>query len=90
MRPRAPVRHEAERNHSGYPYFASGRPSSNRGDWAGSTRLEGGQDPVTVVVRRGDSLWSIARRFSVSTRQIMEWNRLPSAVIHPGDRLEIK
>lgn len=70
--------------------IASGTPSSNRGDSAGSTRLESGQGPVTVVVRRGDSLWSIARRFSVSTRQIMEWNRLPSAVIHPGDRLEIK
>ncbi|MCG8467557.1 MAG: LysM peptidoglycan-binding domain-containing protein [Gemmatimonadetes bacterium] len=57
---------------------------------APQTRSEVQGGPVTVVVRRGDSLWSIARRYSVSTRQIMEWNRLTSARIYPGDRLEIK
>ena len=46
--------------------------------------------PVTIVVREGDSLWLIARRHSVSTRQIIEWNRLSSSLIHPGDRLEIR
>ena len=46
--------------------------------------------PMTVVVREGDSLWLIARRYSVSTRQIIEWNRLSSSLIHPGDRLEIR
>lgn len=46
--------------------------------------------PLTVVVERGDSLWSIARRFSVSTRQIMDWNGLSTTTIRPGDRLEIK
>jgi len=45
---------------------------------------------VTVVVRRGDSLWTIARRYSVSTRDIMQWNGLNSTVIRPGDRLEIR
>ncbi len=69
---------------------ASAGSRSTRGNSVGSTTLESAQGPVTVVVQRGDSLWSIARRFSVSTSQIMEWNRLPSAVIHPGDRLEIK
>ncbi|WP_419166771.1 LysM peptidoglycan-binding domain-containing protein [Candidatus Palauibacter sp.] len=46
--------------------------------------------PMTVVVREGDSLWLIARRYSVSTRQIIEWNRLSSSLIRPGDRLEIR
>jgi len=66
---------------------ASPRPG---GTTASSGSVETQQGPVTVVVRRGDSLWSIARTFSVSTRQIMEWNSLTSAVIRPGDRLEIK
>ncbi|WP_419161330.1 LysM peptidoglycan-binding domain-containing protein [Candidatus Palauibacter sp.] len=47
-------------------------------------------DPLTIVVRPGDSLWLIARRHSVSTRQIIEWNRLSSTLIRPGDRLEIR
>ena len=61
-----------------------------------ATAREGGQvaarpsGPVTVVVREGDSLWLIARRYSVSTRQIIEWNGLSSSVIQPGDRLQIR
>ena len=49
-----------------------------------------GAGPVTIVVRPGDSLWLIARRHSVSTRELIEWNRLSSTRIHPGDRLEIR
>ncbi len=45
---------------------------------------------ATVVVRRGDTLWAIARRYNVSTRQLMSWNGLTSASIHPGDRLEVR
>jgi len=42
------------------------------------------------VVRRGDSLWSIARRFGVSHRQIATWNGLRvNATIRPGKRLLI-
>jgi membrane-bound lytic murein transglycosylase D len=46
--------------------------------------------PSTVVVRRGDTLWAIARRYNVSTRELMNWNGLTSASIHPGDRLEVR
>lgn len=45
--------------------------------------------PTTVTVRRGDTLWAIARRHNVSTRQIIAWNNLSSTVIRPGDRLRI-
>lgn len=45
--------------------------------------------PRTVTVRRGDTLWSIARRHGVSTRQLIAWNNLRSSVIHPGDRLRV-
>ncbi len=45
--------------------------------------------PRTITVRRGDTLWSLARRHGVSTRDLMSWNNLSSSVIHPGDRLRI-
>ncbi len=41
-------------------------------------------------VRRGDSLWKIARRFNLSTKQIKDWNNLSSDRIKPGTRLIIK
>ncbi|WP_457573714.1 LysM peptidoglycan-binding domain-containing protein [Desulfolithobacter sp.] len=41
-------------------------------------------------VRSGDSLWTIARRFQVSARDIKRWNNLRTSMIHPGKRLVIK
>lgn len=43
----------------------------------------------TVTVRRGDSLWTIARAHGVSTRDLMTMNNLKSSTIHPGDRLTV-
>lgn len=48
------------------------------------------QTARTVVVQRGDSLWTIARRYSVSTGDLMRWNGLTSTVIKVGDRLEVR
>ncbi len=45
---------------------------------------------VTYRVRNGDSLWTIARKFRVSTKEIRDWNNLNSNMIHPGSRLLIK
>jgi membrane-bound lytic murein transglycosylase D len=55
-----------------------------------SARASRPSGPSTVVVRRGDTLWAIARRYNVSTRELMSWNGLRSASIHPGDRLEVR
>ncbi len=41
-------------------------------------------------VRNGDSLWTIARKFQVSARDIRRWNNLRSNMIHPGKRLVVK
>ncbi len=41
-------------------------------------------------VRNGDSLWTIARKFQVSARDIRQWNNLRSNMIHPGKRLVVK
>jgi membrane-bound lytic murein transglycosylase D len=50
----------------------------------------GGNGPLTVTVHRGDSLWAISRRYSVSTSQLMQLNGLNSSVIHPGDRITVR
>lgn len=41
------------------------------------------------VVKSGDSLWTISRKFKVSTAQIKKWNNLKSNLIQPGNRLKL-
>ncbi len=41
-------------------------------------------------VRHGDSLWTIARKFRVSARDIRRWNNLRDNMIHPGRRLVVR
>ena len=44
----------------------------------------------TYTVKKGDSLWSISRRFGVSTKQLRVWNRLGwNNVIRPGQKLKV-
>ena len=41
-------------------------------------------------VRRGDTIWEIARRYNVSPQHLMSWNNLTKqSVIRPGDTLKI-
>lgn len=45
----------------------------------------------THEVRRGDTLWAIARLHGVTTAELMEWNGLtPNSVIRPGDVLTLR
>jgi LysM repeat protein len=46
--------------------------------------------PITYVVQRGNTLQSIAAIFSVTYRQIMEWNDLRSGMIRVGQKLVIR
>lgn len=41
------------------------------------------------IVRRGDTIWSIARMFGVSAQNIMFANNLVVPVVFPGQRLII-
>ena len=42
------------------------------------------------VIQRGDSLWSIARRFNVSQQQLAAWNGISSKkYIQPGQKLKV-
>jgi membrane-bound lytic murein transglycosylase D len=51
-------------------------------------QLTASGDALTYTVRRGDTLYDIARRFSVSVSQLLSWNGLSkSDSLMPGQRL---
>ena len=41
-------------------------------------------------VRRGDSLWTIARKYNLLPDEIKKWNNLPDNLIHPGNQLLLR
>jgi len=47
-----------------------------------------GGKPVHVV-RRGDTLWAIARRHGLTVKQLLGYNDLPHARLRPGQRLRL-
>lgn len=61
------------------------RLTAPRGTWFASNRDAGSE----YVVRRGDTLGTIAQRYSVSLAQLRRANRLDGDVIHPGAVLVI-
>jgi len=59
------------------------KPTVARADTAGDQL-------IVHRVRRGDTLWSIARRYGVLVQNLIEWNLLdPSAVLKLGQRIKI-
>jgi membrane-bound lytic murein transglycosylase D len=49
--------------------------------------LPGDDSGQYYLVREGDSLWSIARRFDLDSRELQQLNSLTTNVIHPGDHI---
>lgn len=47
--------------------------------------------PQVYIVRPGDTVWSIARRYGITSEEIIAYNNLsnPNAV-YPGQRLRLK
>ncbi|MBM9538009.1 LysM peptidoglycan-binding domain-containing protein [Desulfobulbus alkaliphilus] len=48
------------------------------------------QQLAWYVVQRGDSLWTIARKFQVSTQDLRQWNNLNSTHLQVGNRLIVR
>ncbi len=44
---------------------------------------------ITYTIRRGDTLYAIARRFGVTTQALQDWNSMPSSRIYPGDQIKV-
>jgi len=60
---------------------------------AGASNPDAAEKPVAqrkhYVVRKGDTLASIARKFEVATVDLQRWNKLSSSRITPGHKLKI-
>jgi membrane-bound lytic murein transglycosylase D len=56
---------------------------------AGPSDDESGREMMHYQVRRGDSLWTIARKFDSSVEEIRSWNNLEKDVIFPDTELLI-
>ena len=52
-------------------------------------KVEAVSDRTTHVVKKGESLSSIARKYHVTVAQIKQWNHLKRATIHAGQKLTI-
>jgi membrane-bound lytic murein transglycosylase D len=46
-------------------------------------------EKIIHVVKRGDTLWDIARKYNTSIRAIKKWNNMRSNKIRPGEKLII-
>ena len=71
-----------ERAASGMPVIAA-----NRATTTPTAKVTG---PVTYRVQRGDTLFSIARRFDMSVDEIKKLNQLRTDRIAIGDRLHVR
>ena len=50
-----------------------------------------GSGTVKYVVQRGDSLWSIARKYNVKVKELKSWNDMgSSSMIRPGQSIRIE
>jgi membrane-bound lytic murein transglycosylase D len=58
---------------------------------ATATRMRSSESPSKIIyrVKRGDTLFGIARLFQTTVDSVKTWNRLRSNRISPGDRLTI-
>ena len=49
-----------------------------------------GSEPITYIVKPGDSFWEIAQKFDVGMRELAKWNGMgTTGLLHPGTELKI-
>ena len=46
--------------------------------------------PATHVVKPGDTLYSLAKKFKVQVADLKRWNRLQGNTLKAGQRLEVE
>jgi len=58
---------------------------------SGEKTRPSGSEEITYIIKKGDSLWSIANEMGVNIGAISAWNKLhPETKLMPGDQLKIK
>ena len=65
-------------------------PATRRASASTTAAADGDDARVVYRVKRGDTLFSIARAFEVTVDALRSWNRLRGSHISPGDRLTIQ
>jgi membrane-bound lytic murein transglycosylase D len=68
-------------------YYKSIKPSSRRTHKV-TTSTERSRVKY-YVVRRGDNLWSISKRYKVSVDDLKRWNGPQIKILKPGDRIKV-
>lgn len=59
-------------------------------DWRAAMGSAGGLGSGSHIVRRGDSLYTIARHYGVRLNDLFRWNHLrPGDIIHPGQEIVV-
>jgi len=79
----------ATRSSSSTTTSNSPTPASNSPTLAATNAGSADASRNLYTVRRGDSFYIIAQRFSVTVEQLKSWNNRSSNLIHPGDKLVV-
>ena len=67
---------------------SSTTPLTSGGSPGQASATKGG--PATHTVSVGESMYQISRRYGVTIKEIMEWNRKADFNVIPGEKLLIK
>jgi len=69
---------------------ASSRPLDTAHANRDGSRRDSSKKPLVISVRKGDTLWSLSRRYNVSLNQLARWNRIDvNDMLHMGQKLKI-
>jgi membrane-bound lytic murein transglycosylase D len=90
LKPSAPLKAGRTLVVSGGGAGSAAKPvqTANRSSGAAKPGGDAGRR-VQYVVRKGDTLHEISRRFDVTVAQLREWNRLPSSSIRAGQKIVV-
>lgn len=55
----------------------------------GPSSTKGDPGPKIHKVEKGESLWSISRRYGVTVEDLVRWNGLKGSLVQPGDSLKV-
>jgi len=89
--PRLPTTLLATGSERAAPAVAASRPVSGAAEMPEVSRASATTKPATYYrVKRGDTLFKIARLFNTTVDKIKSWNRLRGSSITPGTRLLVR